>query len=343
MSDAEDILSTESLKKSIRAYKWRLDADIEILESKLSKWKEREDDNFFHQIQDKWKDIDERFSKMDKVYLKLFVQLEEKSSEGKQFSGEWKDYVAKVSGLSDSIYNTVGNYSVKEEGNDTEGAPTPNTGHQILAADIKPKELNMSYTSLEFKTWIENAIFFYNTCGIQSQSKLNQKTFYLNMVDGEIRSLVKLKTSEDSGFNDCIEATREAFQERYPVMIRRWNMKNMKQKKDESFFTFYSRFQESWLDAEMESIDRKELFHILLIDNITDEKLRSKLSSLDKINEEIIKTKAREHEKRIKMSDDYDKSDRSLKTREQENKFKGSCNRCTKFGHKGNECRSKNL
>ena len=76
MSDTEDILSTESLKKSIRAYKWRLDADIKILEAKLSKQKEREDDNFFHQIQDKWKDIDERFNKMDKVYLKLFVQLE---------------------------------------------------------------------------------------------------------------------------------------------------------------------------------------------------------------------------------------------------------------------------
>ena len=31
-----------------------------------------------------------------------------------------------------------------------------------------------------FKTWIENTIFFYNTCGIESQSKLNQKTFYFN-------------------------------------------------------------------------------------------------------------------------------------------------------------------
>ena len=344
MSDTEGMVSTESLKKSIRAYKWRLDADIKILESKLSKWKEREDDNFYQQIQDKWKDIDERFNKMDKVYLKLFVQLEEKSSEGKQFTDDWNEYVAKITELSDSIYTTVGKYSIDTHNSENEGAPTQTTGHQILAADIKPKELNMSYTSLEFKTWIENAMFFFNTCGIQNQSKLNQKTFYMNLVDGEIRSLVKLKTTEDSGFIDCIEATKETFLERYPVMIRRWNMKNLKQLKDESFFTFYSRFQESWMDAEMESIDPKELFHILLIDNITDEKLRSKLSSLDKINEEIIKIKAREHEKRKKMSDDYDKpNQRALKTKEQEKKFKGSCNKCTKFGHKGNDCRTKNL
>ena len=51
------------------------------------------------------------------------------------------------------------------------------------------------------------------------------------------------------------------------------------------------------MDAEIEFIDPKELFHILLIDNISDEKLRSKLSSLYKTTEEIIK-KARKHEKR---------------------------------------------
>ena len=240
MSENEDIVSTESLKKSIRAYKWRLDADIEILKTKLSKWKEREDDNFFHQIQDKWKDIDERFNKMDKVYLKLFVQLEEKSSDSRQFNEEWKEYVTKVTGLSDEIYSTVGKYSVKGDDTATEGAPNHNTGHQIIAADIKPKELNMNYTSLEFKTWTENATFFYNTCGVQNQSKHNQKTFYMNLVDGEIRSLVKLKTTDDSGFDGCMEATKEAFKERYPVMIRRWNMKNLKQKKDESSLTFYS-------------------------------------------------------------------------------------------------------
>ena len=86
-------------------------------------------------------------------------------------------------------------------------------------------------------------------CGIQNQNKLNQKTFYMYLVDGEIRSLVKLKITEDSGFTDCMEATKETFEERYPVMIRRWNMKNLKQLKDESFLTFYSRFQESWMDG----------------------------------------------------------------------------------------------
>ena len=71
------------------------------------------------------------------------------------FTDEWNGYVAKIT---DSIYTTVGKYSIETHNSDSEGAPTQTTGHHILAANIKPN-INMSYTSLEFKTRIENAMW----------------------------------------------------------------------------------------------------------------------------------------------------------------------------------------
>ena len=110
----------------------------------------------------------------------------------------------------------------------------------------------------------------------------------------------------------------------------RWLLMELKQNKDELFLDYLARFQTAWYDAKFDEINMKDLYNILAIKGITDGALKSKLSCLEELTTEVIKTKAREHTRKMIINGE---SERALQTDTPKRSFlKGKCFRCDRIG-----------
>ena len=207
--------------------------------------------------------------------------------------------------------------------------------------DIKPIELTLDIKPNDFKSWVDNAKFYYRQCGIAEQEKEDQRNFFFTMVSADVKSRIQLDIVEETGFNECIELVKNAFSERNPLITLRWRLMNMKQIKSELFLDYLARFTTTWYDAKFDTIDMKDLFSILVVNGITDETLKSKLSCLEELTEEVIKRKAREHTRKAMISGESEKTlNTDASKGQKKTKMTGKCFRCTRNGHPAFACKA---
>ena len=330
-----------AVRRSINALKWRHKQLNKSLSERISavQWNDRR----YKKIMDDMKIHRARYKKLDKRYLELYELIEGDKTANQDYQNEWKELIAEEETLETQLDAKIGDFKPEEEpdgGGREPPEPPPRTQtHTINSMDIKPPELNLGMKSNQFNSWINGANFYYRQCGIADQGKADQRNFFYTLVSAEIKSRMQLDIDEDTtGFKECIDSVKNAFSERNPLITKRWLLMDLKQNKDELFLDYLAHFQTAWFDAKFNEINMKDLYNIFAVNGITDEALKSKLSCLEELTTEVIKTKAREHTRKIIIAGE---SERALETNNPRRiPLQGKCFRCDRNGHPAFRCRS---
>ena len=75
------------------------------------------------------------------------------------------------------------------------------TSHNINSSDIKPRELSLDISQVDFRNWIDSAKFFFRQCGIHQQNAEDQRNFFYTLIAGDMKSRLLLEIDENSGFS----------------------------------------------------------------------------------------------------------------------------------------------
>ena len=212
--------------------------------------------------------------------------------------------------------------------------------------EMKPaKILAGDSTREDFKIFLDQYTAYFTASNFGSASIEVQSAFMFNVLDNEIRSRLveKLDKLEDDipvTFELQMDYLKEIFTEKIPIFSTRISVFNSKQNKDESFSAMKARMFSDWRSADMNLIDKDQLWILKLTSSVTDEKLKEKLLELNDPTEEKIVAVARAYENSKLNLSSLPKEQVTLRTGA-EVPFKGSCGTCGIKGHKSRECKKK--
>ena len=331
-----------AVRRSINALKWRHKQLNDKLSERISTvvWNSRR----YKEIMEEMVIHRNRYKKLDEKFLLLYELLEGDKTANQDFQNEWKETIKEKDTLEALLDTKLGDFKAEEEPDGGRGRespePPPRTQtHTINSMDIKPAELNLGMKSNQFNSWIDSANFYFRICGIGEQGKADQRNFFYTLVSADIKSRMQLDIDEDTtGFKECIDAVKNAFSERNPLITLRWLLMELKQNKDELFLDYLARFRTAWYDAKFDEIEMKDLYNILTVNGITDEMLKSKLSCMEELTMEVIKNKAREHTRKIIIAGE---NERALETDTPRRRpMSGKCFRCDRTGHPAFRCKA---
>jgi hypothetical protein len=142
---------------------------------------------------------------------------------------------------------------------------------------LKPPCLLVDSTLAEFRSW-KQGFNCYFTSNQMDQFSLEEQRGYLNAcLELKLQQLLSMKvngTTPIQGEDGCLEALRNIFLQKIPILKRRYNFFQCNQQPNESFSEWYLRLELEGQEAELEHIDVNYLYILRMVTGTADKKLR---------------------------------------------------------------------
>ena len=206
-----------------------------------------------------------------------------------------KAYVAEEKQVSDTYLTTIKSYAALM------AALAPaNRQQDLQVPNVKPIQalkpsftLSFDNTPTELHSWVSQFSSYFKASKIDTLAIPMQQSFIRQGVHPElwtaISQYINDQTSifdqdDDYGDGSCIGAIKEAFQIKYPKIMRRYKFFTYQRKGNQTFTSFYSQLKELALAAELETMDQNDYLIFRIIIGINDPATVDKLLAIPQEN-----------------------------------------------------------
>ena len=267
-------------------------------------------------------------------------------------------YIMAIKSFSDTMKQLSPRHQPREQNLET------NTVKPIQ--DLKPNfTLGFDNSPTELNAWIAQFKAYFDASKLSTLQIYEQQSFLRQALHPELWTAISqyinvhttvFDTDDDFGEVSCISAIKDAFQVRYPKIMRRYRFFTYQRRGTQTFTSFYSQLKELALAAELENMTQNDYLIFRIIIGINDPATVDKLLAIPQENfnlEEIHRVatalEAAKNYSSFKNNSNNGNSSNYVSQKKPSNKpppskidqlkAKGLCFRCGKKLHsKGEQC-----
>ena len=247
-----------------------------------------------------------------------------------------------------------------------QGAGNVEAGRNLRPVEaLKPSfSLSFDNSPTELSTWLSQFKSYFEASRLHTLPLDQQQAFLRQGLSPDVWTVIKQKINIETGvFNDhlhpdeesCESVIEEAFQVRYPLIMRRYRFFTYERKGNQTYTDFFAKLQELASAANLENLEMNDYLCFRVIAGLNDPKSVDKILSipaqdftLEEVNRvavscETARNYSSLHSKNL-SNKVFDKKNPNQKPSSTQDKLKalkqqGKCIRCGKNAHsKGETC-----
>ena len=243
-------------------------------------------------------------------------------------------------------------------------------GQNLRTVDaLKPSfQLSFDNSPTELSTWLSLFRSFFEASRLHILPNDQQQAFLRQGLSPEVWTVIKGKLNLEMSIfrnpahpheDSCESIIEEAFQVKYPLIMRRFNFFKYERKGTQTYSDFHAKLQEMATAANLENLDMNDYFLFRLIVGLNDPKTVDKILSipatdfnLEEVHRVAVQCESARNYTSLQAKDTTNQTSSSNSSNKKpptgQDKLKalkqqGKCVRCGKQAHKkGSECPHKN-
>jgi hypothetical protein len=168
---------------------------------------------------------------------------------------------------------------------------------------LKPDKLTAEHTPVDYKVWRERFDVYYSSSMMSAASVREQQAYLFACVDVSLDKRIRpyifpttpiYSTPTDKG---CLEMLEDEFLDIHPVLVRRVDFLQERQKPGQSVAEFVAQLEALSGEADLAGITPDGLFIMRIIAGVLDDKLRTKYLREENPTKAILLRISKEHER----------------------------------------------
>ena len=235
---------------------------------------------------------------------------------------------------------------VQEQQPPPQQGPQQNQRNQVKeATGLRPDKLTLEHSPAEMRSWVRKLESYFNASRFDLLPVQAQQEYLMNCLGGQLELRMREVFTDDmriAGHNGCVEAVKQAFRDKYPLIVRRQAFFRLQQAKGQKFTDFATELRALGDDADLQHMTAEDIYVYRYINGTCDAALREKFLREEQLTMEGLKTVARAHEMALATEASVAPA-KVLQTGQQRDSIKKpvKCFRCGKAGHVMPKCRAK--
>ena len=239
-------------------------------------------------IQKAFEKLEQRFDKMEKVNHRILTINRVQDDDA--------GYQEAIKTAENQYMQRIDNWgqlriAMLPNPNQQQGAGNVGEGRNLRPVEaLKPSfTLTFDNSPTELSTWIAQFKSYFEASRLHTLPRDQQQAFLRQGLGPDVWTVIKQRINiETRVFNDplnldeesCESIIQEAFQVRYPLIMRRYRFFTYERKGNQTYTDFYAKLQELASAANLENLELNDYLCFLVIAGINDSKSVYKILSI---------------------------------------------------------------
>jgi hypothetical protein len=247
-------------------------------------------------------ELDKRYEKLNTANRRLF-RLDENNHERRQRAIDDTD--ERYSTLTDQAYRALAGVTVLPPAA-AEGVPGPARAVAKSVEALRPRDLlSLDFSPTELADWTTRWTAYYHASRFDLLPIQTQQSYLQSCIKADFWLMIRQRRhnntpifEDDDDDESCMKFLKEEFDQRYPLIQRRYELFSFKQAKNQAYSEYSARLRDLGEAAQLEGMTETDFYVFRLVTGLYDTKLRSKILDIadDKFTLAEVHRVARKHE-----------------------------------------------